>query len=743
MSHGTGGHSLEDAARDACARAGLEYRSGIPQDGHWHRLNVVNDRRGQDDGSIKLFPDGEGGVVANWKADYLEPFFRTRANPPTEAELAAQAKVRREAEQERERARVNARGRAKSLWEQGDPVGPAGHPYLTKKGVGDHGIRVIRGMRRGEGHDDTLIVPVWRAGELITVQLIGTGGVKRFLKHSTPKGGHLILNHRDEGPGLIAEGFATSATLAEITRLMCVCAFSRGGLLATTQAMQEMFPGRQFIICGDYDRDGIKTAGLAAQQSGALLAIPDFSGVEAGKGDTDFNDLARLAGNGAVLEQIKAVMKAAPLEGGASRADAASTGKGRHADHQGGDDGDGRDMTQAPPANKGGSRGSNEKSALVITPGRIKWRPTEDIPCRDFIYGDHYIRKYVSMTSAPGGTGKTALAVGEILAMVTGRPLLGIKVSELRRVWYIGEDDKIELERRFAAAVKRYGINDFELDGLMIDSFRDLPLIVYDGNEDITGPSAQTRTAIIAAAIRENIDLIVIDPSIKTHKGKENENRDMNAAVGAWVHVADAANCAVELLSHSRKAIPGTPRSVDDIRGGSAQVDAARHARILVKMNEDEAEAANIDEAESFRYIRVGAEKTNMSPQHASEWWRLDSVSLGNGIPGIKASDSVQVISTFKAGGVFDEIPWPEIDVILREIEKGIYRENYQAKNWAGLMMCEKLGLPKNKSGKRKVSKMLAMWVKNEVVLIYEGPDERRKPVNFYSLGKWEFKTRL
>ncbi len=739
MSHGTGGHSLEDAARDACARAGLEYRSGIPQDGNWHRLNVINDRRGQDDGAIKLFPDGEGGIVWNWKTDYYEPFFRTRANPPTEAELAAQAKVRREAEQERERARVNARGRAKSLWEQGDPVGPAGHPYLTKKGVGDHGIRVIRGMRRGEGHDDTLVIPVWRAGELITVQLISTGGVKRFLKHSTPKGGHLILNHRDEGPGLIAEGFATSATLAEITRLMCVCAFSRGGLLATTQAMQEMFPGRQFIICGDYDRDGIKTAGLAAQQSGALLAIPDFSGAEAGKGDTDFNDLARLAGNGAVLEQIKAVMKAAPLAGGTSRADAALTGKGRHADHQGGDDGDGRDMTQAPPANKGESRGSNEKSALVITPGRIKWRSPENIPPRDFIYGDHYIRKYVSMTSAPGGTGKTALATVEALAMVTGRPLLGVKVPALRRVWYIGEDDREEIERRFVAAMKRYGINHFEVEGLMIDSFRDLPLIVYDGNEDITGPSAQTRAAIIAAALREDLDVIIADPSIKTHKGKENENRDMNAAIGAWVQVADGGRCAVELLSHSRKAIPGTVRSVDDIRGGSAQVDAARHARILVKMNEAEAASANIDEEEMFRYVRIGDTKSNMSPAHPSEWFRLDSVFLGNGLGDLIPSDSVQVISTFKPKAPLDDISMEEIDAVMREIDAGNYRHDARAENWVGDLIGEKFVIPDDKTGRKKIMRIISAWVKSGALEIEKRRDETRRERQYVKLGNWEF----
>ena len=53
---------------------------------------------------------------------------------------------------------------------------------------------------------------------------------------------------------------------------------------------------------------------------------------------------------------------------------------------------------------------------------------------REWVYGRHYIRKFLSVTVAGGGTGKTALTMAEAVAMATGRNLLGVE-TEKRRVW--------------------------------------------------------------------------------------------------------------------------------------------------------------------------------------------------------------------------------------------------------------------------------------------------------------------
>ena len=50
-------------------------------------------------------------------------------------------------------------------------------------------------------------------------------------------------------------------------------------------------------------------------------------------------------------------------------------------------------------------------------------RGAANIPPRDWVYGGHYLRKYVSGTVSPGGVGKSALALAEAVAMATGSDL--------------------------------------------------------------------------------------------------------------------------------------------------------------------------------------------------------------------------------------------------------------------------------------------------------------------------------
>ena len=45
---------------------------------------------------------------------------------------------------------------------------------------------------------------------------------------------------------------------------------------------------------------------------------------------------------------------------------------------------------------------------------------------REWVYGRHLIRGYVSCTVSPGGAGKTTLALTEAIALATGRALLGV-----------------------------------------------------------------------------------------------------------------------------------------------------------------------------------------------------------------------------------------------------------------------------------------------------------------------------
>src|SRR5262249_34248728 len=77
-----------------------------------------------------------------------------------------------------------------------------------------------------------------------------------------------------------------------------------------------------------------------------------------------------------------------------------------------------------------------KKQASAISPKPFQWVDPQSIPPRPWLYGKLLIRKQVSADFAPGGTGKTSHSIVEALAMVSGKPLLGIAPIEPLKVWF-------------------------------------------------------------------------------------------------------------------------------------------------------------------------------------------------------------------------------------------------------------------------------------------------------------------
>jgi hypothetical protein len=117
-------------------------------------------------------------------------------------------------------------------------------------------------------------------------------------------------------------------------------------------------------------------------------------------------------------------------------------------------------------------------NSLIIR--SMPWIEEKDIPLRGWLYGRDYIRQFVSATIAVGGGGKTSLLMGEMLAMVSGRSLLGVQPKQKLRVWYWnGEDTIDELHRRFVAARKHFKLTPEDIGNrLFIESGHDRPLAI-------------------------------------------------------------------------------------------------------------------------------------------------------------------------------------------------------------------------------------------------------------------------
>ena len=68
--------------------------------------------------------------------------------------------------------------------------------------------------------------------------------------------------------------------------------------------------------------------------------------------------------------------------------------------------------------------GFKTQSSNLITATPFELRNERDIPPREWLYGHHLIRGFVSLTIAPGGVGKTALLVLDSIAMASGQELV-------------------------------------------------------------------------------------------------------------------------------------------------------------------------------------------------------------------------------------------------------------------------------------------------------------------------------
>lgn len=174
---------------------------------------------------------------------------------------------------------------------------------------------------------------------------------------------------------------------------------------------------------------------------------------------------------------------------------------------------------------------------------------------RDWLYGRFLIRRQVSLTVAPGGTGKSSLAVVEALALATGRKLLHDTPYGQSRVWlWNGEDPLDELQRRIMAACVHYGISREEIaDGLFVDSGRNTEIIIARMERNEVKIAVPVFDALVRTIEENEIDVVSIDPFVSCHAVPENDNGAIDRVVKTYAKIADKTGCAIHLVHHSRK----------------------------------------------------------------------------------------------------------------------------------------------------------------------------------------------
>ena len=292
----------------------------------------------------------------------------------------------------------------------------------------------------------------------------------------------------------------------------------------------------------------------------------------------------------------------------------------------------------APPAAWDGEHGMLEKRSKPILrlPTPYSGKPT---PPRQWLFGQHYIRGFVSGTFAPGARGKSSHVLLDAVAMATGYHQIAQHIpsnwrvqSEPLRVWYVNAEDPLEeLERRVEAILKHYSLKFCDLDGrLFLDSGRAHDCVFVKDSK-----SGAMATPVVEGVIEginaRKIDVLDVDPLVAFHRVPENDNGKMDAVMQEFKDIADWTNIAIEIVGHTRKT-GGDEISVEDVRAASAIVNAVRNLRLLNGMSPEEAEKFNVGELERRSYYRFDEGKPNLKrPGGFSTWMKMESVALGSG----------------------------------------------------------------------------------------------------------------
>ncbi len=285
------GNAIDEFAA-AIAAAGL----GTPDilaDGRIHRFRTADDKAGSRSGWYLLHLDRcAAGAFGSWKLGMTQTWSaKTEADQRIDFRAMIET-ARRQREAEQQEMWTRATYAAASLWPACSPA-PYDHPYLAAKAIEPHVARVDDRNR--------LVLPIGDGSALTSLQFISADGTKRFQTGGRISGCWCpIQGDGRDGPILIGEGFATVATMVEVTGSPGVVAFNAGNLLPVAKAVRRLNPHADIILLGDDDRwaegnPGRAKARAAALEIGAKVLLPDFTGMDLDAKPTDWNDWYRLA----------------------------------------------------------------------------------------------------------------------------------------------------------------------------------------------------------------------------------------------------------------------------------------------------------------------------------------------------------------------------------------------------------------------------------------------------------------
>ncbi|MBF0525823.1 MAG: toprim domain-containing protein, partial [Deltaproteobacteria bacterium] len=279
-----------EAFRVKCLTGGYSLPAEIIADDSFQRFDI----EGHDQAgfyTIVSLPDGTYiGCCGDWHIDggradisFCSKNLAAMSEPQREKIEQEMAEQRAEASKVRESVHSEAAARAKAVWNRSQPC--EFHPYLEQKQVPAYDLRFYHGA---------LIIKICNSdGEIASLQYIDYSGNKRFLKGGAKQGNYFTISG-DIDRIFLCEGYATGATIHQITGCTAIVAMDAGNLLPVARSIKAQFPQAEIIISADNDQFKTENAGrikseIAGKAINARVCCPEFKNVETEP--TDFNDL--------------------------------------------------------------------------------------------------------------------------------------------------------------------------------------------------------------------------------------------------------------------------------------------------------------------------------------------------------------------------------------------------------------------------------------------------------------------
>lgn len=268
---------IEMVFANAIGDVGMVVNDPIIADGKLHRVYVEGDKPGTKNGAYILHADHHPagwyhhfrtGITGKWTASgKCEPM-----SLDMRLQIEAERRLRRE---EQLKCQLAAARKAAFIWGKAKPLVLQGeHPYLVNKNIQPYKVRVYR---------DSLVLRIFDSGkQLVNLQFIDPAGEKRFLSGGKKKSCFSVVGNKVSQTMLICEGYATAASLHQITALLTVVALDAGNLEAVALIIRQLYPNHPIIIAGDNDESGTgqRAARSAALAVGGKYILPDRRGYD-------------------------------------------------------------------------------------------------------------------------------------------------------------------------------------------------------------------------------------------------------------------------------------------------------------------------------------------------------------------------------------------------------------------------------------------------------------------------------